>query len=117
MAVTHRQGLMVGARSFPGNPYDGHTLAAQLEQTTTLLQDIGVNVSGLPIIPSRGRRILPTHQRQGANDGSGSSTGQGHCRQPKGYLGWFRALDRVSRQPQRQPPMLALGLVWLDITN
>ncbi len=42
VAVTHRQGLMVGARSFPGNPYDGHTLAAQLEQTTTLLQDIGV---------------------------------------------------------------------------
>jgi len=42
LAVTHQHGLMVGARSFPGNPYDGHTLAAQLEQTTTLLQDIGV---------------------------------------------------------------------------
>lgn len=42
VAVTHRHGLVVGARSFPGNPYDGHTLAAQLEQTTTLLQDIGV---------------------------------------------------------------------------
>lgn len=42
MAVTHQHGLMVGARSFPGNPYDGHTLAAQIEQTTTLLQDIGV---------------------------------------------------------------------------
>jgi IS5 family transposase len=33
---------MVGARSLPGNPYDGHTLAAQLEQTGTLLEDIGV---------------------------------------------------------------------------
>jgi IS5 family transposase len=33
---------MVGARSFPGNPYDGHTLAEQLEQTNNLLQDIGV---------------------------------------------------------------------------
>ncbi|MCX8114917.1 MAG: hypothetical protein N3D71_07565 [Burkholderiaceae bacterium] len=33
-------------------------------------------VSGLPIIPSCGRRIFPTHQRQGANDGSGSSTGR-----------------------------------------
>lgn len=42
VAITHRHGLMVGARSFPGNPYDGHTLAAQLEQTSTLLQDIGV---------------------------------------------------------------------------
>ena len=42
LAVTHKNGLMVGARSFPGNPYDGHTLAEQLEQTNTLLQDIGV---------------------------------------------------------------------------
>jgi IS5 family transposase len=42
LAVTHQNGLMVGARSFPGNPYDGHTLAAQIEQTNTLLQDIGV---------------------------------------------------------------------------
>lgn len=42
LAVTHKSGLIVGARSFPGNPYDGHTLAGQIEQTTTLLQDIGV---------------------------------------------------------------------------
>lgn len=40
-AVTHKSGLIVGARSFPGNPYHGHTLAGQIEQTTTLLQDIG----------------------------------------------------------------------------
>ena len=32
---------MVGARSFPGNPYDGHILSAQLEQTRILLQDAG----------------------------------------------------------------------------
>ena len=42
LAVTHKHGLMVGARTFPGNPYDGHTLAEQLEQTNTLLQDLGV---------------------------------------------------------------------------
>ena len=41
IAVTHGKGLVVGARTFPGNPYDGHTLAAQIEQTSTLLQDIG----------------------------------------------------------------------------
>jgi IS5 family transposase len=40
LAVTHKQGLMVGARSFPGNPYDGHVLSAQLEQTTNLMQDL-----------------------------------------------------------------------------
>jgi IS5 family transposase len=29
----------VGAKAFPGNPYDGHTLNAQLEQATILMQD------------------------------------------------------------------------------
>ena len=41
LAITHKQGLMVGARSFPGNPYDGHVLSDQLEQTRHLLQDLG----------------------------------------------------------------------------
>jgi transposase, IS5 family len=41
LAVTHQHGLMVDARSFAGNPYDGHVLSAQLEQTTNLLQDLG----------------------------------------------------------------------------
>jgi len=41
IAVTHRRGLIVGARTFPGNPYDGHILAAQLEQTSILLEDVG----------------------------------------------------------------------------
>ncbi|CAB3808289.1 hypothetical protein LMG28138_06031 [Pararobbsia alpina] len=35
-----KQGLIVGARTFPGNPYDSHTLAEQLEQTSILLQDV-----------------------------------------------------------------------------
>lgn len=42
LAVAHKSGLIVGARSFPDNPFDGHTLSAQLEQTSTLLQDLGV---------------------------------------------------------------------------
>ncbi|NDE56501.1 MAG: hypothetical protein EB071_06445 [Gammaproteobacteria bacterium] len=42
MAISHKKGLIVGARTFPGNPYDGHTLSAQLEQTRTFLQDVGV---------------------------------------------------------------------------
>lgn len=42
MAVTHKSGLVVGARSFPGNPDDGHTLAGQIEQNDTGSQHIGV---------------------------------------------------------------------------
>lgn len=41
IAVTHKNGLMVGARTFPGNPYDGHVLNQQLEQTSILLEATG----------------------------------------------------------------------------
>jgi transposase, IS5 family len=39
IASTLRGNLIVGARAFHGNPYDGHTLAEQLEQATILMQD------------------------------------------------------------------------------
>jgi hypothetical protein len=32
---------MVGARTFPGNPYDGHLLTEQLDQVAVLLEDTG----------------------------------------------------------------------------
>ena len=54
IAVTHKQGLMVGARSFTGNPYDGHTLSAQIEQSTNLMQDLGGGVG-----KGAGRLIRP----------------------------------------------------------
>ena len=40
--VSHRHGLMLGARTFPGNPYDGHILNAALEQASNLMQDHAV---------------------------------------------------------------------------
>lgn len=40
LAVTHGESLLVGARSSPGNPYDGHTLTSQPELTAKRLQDI-----------------------------------------------------------------------------
>lgn len=40
VAISHGSGLVLGARSFPGNPYDGHTLAEQLEQSRILLEDV-----------------------------------------------------------------------------
>ena len=33
IVVTRKNVSMVGARYFPGNPYDGHILSAQLEQS------------------------------------------------------------------------------------
>ena len=35
-SVTAKKGLVIGARSFPGNPYDGDTLDEHLEQTAIL---------------------------------------------------------------------------------
>jgi IS5 family transposase len=39
IASTFKGNLIVGARAFHGNPYDGHTLNEQLEQATILMQD------------------------------------------------------------------------------
>ena len=41
LAVTHKQGLVVGALTCPGNPYDGHTLEKQIAQTNQLIADTG----------------------------------------------------------------------------
>jgi IS5 family transposase len=42
IVATHQQGLMAGARGFPGHPHDEHLLNAQLEQTTILREETGV---------------------------------------------------------------------------
>jgi IS5 family transposase len=36
VATTHREGFVLGLRSLPGNPYDGHTLHETLEQVEIL---------------------------------------------------------------------------------
>ena len=44
LATTHKKALIVGVKSFSNNPYDGHTLAEQIEQTNILLMDQNVTV-------------------------------------------------------------------------
>jgi IS5 family transposase len=41
IASTLKGNLVVGAKAFHGNPYDGHTLNAQLEQAAIVMQDTG----------------------------------------------------------------------------
>lgn len=36
IATTHKEGLVVGMRSLPGNPFDGHTLHEAIEQVSIL---------------------------------------------------------------------------------
>jgi IS5 family transposase len=49
VVVSHEHGLMLGARTFPGNPYDGHILSAVLEQATNLTQDIAVTLKHIVV--------------------------------------------------------------------
>jgi transposase, IS5 family len=44
VVVSHKQGLMLAARTFPGNPFDGHILSAVLEQATNLMQDASITI-------------------------------------------------------------------------
>jgi IS5 family transposase len=49
VVISHEHGLMLGARTFPGNPYDGHILSAVLEQATNLTQDIAANIKHIVV--------------------------------------------------------------------
>lgn len=44
LAITHKQGLMVGAKRFVGKPYDGHTLKTQLAQSNDLIKAAGKSI-------------------------------------------------------------------------
>ena len=71
VAVTAKEGLVVGMRSMPGNPYDGHTVDSQLEQVEILtgeapkiaLADRGYRgveaASGARLLISHTRRLPP----------------------------------------------------------
>ena len=49
VVVSHKHGLMLGARTFPGNPYDGHILSAVLEQATNLTQDLSIKLKHIVV--------------------------------------------------------------------
>jgi transposase, IS5 family len=74
LAVTAKQGLIVGARSFAGNPYDGDTLAEQIEQVSILtdctpkqvIVDLGFRgraIEGIDIL-HRGLKQLTRSQKR-----------------------------------------------------
>ena len=57
LAVTHKQGLIVGAKRFTGNPFDGHTLAAQIGQANGLIEASGKAITEAYVdfgLPGRG---------------------------------------------------------------
>jgi IS5 family transposase len=68
LATTLDGGFVVGARSFPGNPYDGHTLAPALEQVEILTDtrpDLVVVDRGYRGHGVETSRVLISGQRRG----------------------------------------------------
>lgn len=106
VATTHKEGLVVGMRSLPGNPYDGHTLPEAIEQVSILADQKpkavfvdkgyrGVSVEGVTIWRSGQRRgVTPTikkaiHRRSAIEPAIGHMKNEGKLRRNwlKGSLG------------------------------
>ena len=71
VATTYREGFVLGMRSMPGNPYDGHTLHEALEQVEILAdarpQRVFVDrgYRGHGIAPATGTAVYVSGQRRG----------------------------------------------------
>lgn len=68
LATTLREGFVVGMRSMPGNPYDGHTLPEMVEQVSILTEHkpaIAVVDKGFRGVEAEGVRILRSGQKRG----------------------------------------------------
>ena len=68
IATTLKEGLVVGMRSMPGNPYDGHTLNEALEQVEILADKrpgIAIVDKGYRGVQVDGVQILRSGQRRG----------------------------------------------------
>ena len=106
VATTHKEGLVVGMRSMPGNPYDGHTLPEAVEQVSILTDHLpkavfvdkgyrGVDVAGVAIWRSGQKRgVTPAikkaiHRRSAIEPAIGHMKNDGRLRRNwlKGSLG------------------------------
>ena len=68
IATTLKEGLVLGMRSMPGNPYDGHTLGEAIEQVEILADKrpgIAIVDKGYRGVQVQGVQILRSGQRRG----------------------------------------------------
>ncbi|CAG4920642.1 IS5 family transposase [Paraburkholderia gardini] len=72
ITTTHKEGLVVGMRSMPGNPYDGHTLDEALEQAAILsdvIPEVAVVDRGYRGVAIEGVKIYHPGLRRGITRG------------------------------------------------
>ena len=68
IATTLKEGLVVGMRSMPGNPWDGHTLEETIEQVSILTEhkpSIAIVDKGYQGVTVDGVQVLRSGQRRG----------------------------------------------------
>ncbi len=106
VATTHKEGLVVGMRSMPGNPYDGHTLPEAVEQVSILTDHLpkavfvdkgyrGVAIAGVAVwLSGQKRGVTPAikkaiHRRSAIEPAIGHMKNDGRLRRNwlKGSLG------------------------------
>jgi transposase, IS5 family len=123
LAVTNREGLVVGIQTHPGNPYDGQTLAPTLAQVERLTgttparcfvdrgyQGHGVSGATAVFVAGRRRGITPTIRRElrrrfgdRGDDRPHEARRQARPQSPQGCRGRCHPCSAVRRRPQPAP--------------
>ena len=99
-ATTLKEGVVVGMRSMPGNPWDGHTLAETLEQVGILAEHKPKTVivdKGYQGVQVEGVQILRSGQRRGVTRAMKAMIKRRSAIEPA--LGHMKMDGRLGRNP------------------
>ncbi len=102
IATTLKEGLVVGMRSMPGNPYDGHTLQETIEQVEILTDkrpSIAIVDKGYMGAELAGTQILRSGQRTGVTQAMKAMIKRRSAIEPA--IGHMKMDDRLGRNPLR----------------
>ena len=100
IASTLKEGLVVGMRSMPGNPYDGHTLEETIEQVEILAEKrpgIAIVDKGYRGVQVEGVQILRSGQRRGVTRTLKAMIKRRSAIEPT--IGHMKTDGRLSRNP------------------
>ena len=105
VATTHREGFVLGMRSMPGNPYDGHTLHEALEQVEILADArprrvfVDRGYRGHGIEPATGTAVYVSGPRRGMTRALRRALRRRSAIEPT--IGHMKSDGRLSRSPLR----------------
>ena len=100
VATTLKEGLVVGMRSMPGNPWDGHTLSETVEQASILTDRMPKTVivdRGYQGVVVDGIQILRSGQRRGVTRGLKAMIKRRSAIEPT--IGHMKTDGRLDRNP------------------